>query len=198
MRTTSVGGGASRWGNRGNFSMTVWVVTLATPNPNRPYRGTSEDHNAATMSPRSRASASRPVIIRRMRPRRRWLGSTVTLLTPAAATLPPGTVICKLYTPAAPTNRSPSQATRLRSNSRSLRSLSSSAGSGSCPKAMATVRRRAASCSGTRSLISTVTVRRLSGADRRVGSLDRRKESRSRRLEIFRGAPAEFSGVGTA
>ena len=50
-------------------------------------------------------------------PRRRWVGSTPTRVTPATAASAPGTRIRKPYEPVVPTIVLPSEATKVRSYS---------------------------------------------------------------------------------
>jgi hypothetical protein len=63
-------------------------------------------------------------------PRRRWLGSTPTTVTPAHGTIAPGTVISNGKTPAPPTISLPSNVACMRSTGSSFekRSISSSPG----------------------------------------------------------------------
>jgi hypothetical protein len=58
----------------------------ALPYLYRPYSMDSEAHSAASDSPRSAMSDSRRRIIDRKMPRLRWVGSTLTSVTPATGT----------------------------------------------------------------------------------------------------------------
>src|SRR6266542_640481 len=88
----------------------------------------SEAHSAAIGSPRSRMSSSWRRINDVSTPRLRWVGSTPTWVTPAAGTMPPGTVSWNVYAPAVPTIRPSWNAARLRSASNTERSSSRSSG----------------------------------------------------------------------
>ncbi len=57
----------------------------------------------------------------RMTPRRRWVGRTVTAVSPPAATVPPGTASTKGSAPDVPTTAGPSYAATRRSKSSCLR-----------------------------------------------------------------------------
>jgi hypothetical protein len=62
------------------------------PYPYRPYSTDSEARSAASDSPRSALSDSCRRIIDRKMPRLRWVGSTLTSVTPATGTTTPGTL----------------------------------------------------------------------------------------------------------
>ncbi len=93
----------------------------------------SEAKSAATASPRPRTSASRRRIRLDKIPRRRYEGSTLTAVTPAIVAAPPGTVMRKVTAPAVPTMSEPSNAARLRSNSKTVSSCCSSGSVGYVP-----------------------------------------------------------------
>src|SRR4029079_4122881 len=76
-------------------------------------------------------------------PRRRWVGSTPTQLTPAAGTVPPGTVTSREYAAAMPTSRSSSYAPMSRPGSWVSRADSSSSGGAVMPNAWASTSRNA-------------------------------------------------------
>src|SRR5918998_3797949 len=78
----------------------------------------SEAHSAATGSrPCSWSSVSWRRMTAVSTPRRRWLGATLTQVTPAQGTTPPGTVSSRLWTPDVATTRSPSHSPSERSSS---------------------------------------------------------------------------------
>ena len=83
-------------------------------------------------------------------PRRRWVGATPTMVTPAAGTsAPPGRVRSMVKVPVPPTHSSPSSAPMLRSGSQSEASSSTTWADGSgSPKPRQTGSMNASSSSG--------------------------------------------------
>jgi len=94
----------------------------------------SEAQSAASGSPPARVSSSWRRIIEVRIPRRRWVGSTPTTVTPAVGTMAPGTVISNGNDPAPATIALPSVATSIRSTGRNLEKRSESSSEGSQPK----------------------------------------------------------------
>ena len=81
-----------------------------------------------TASPRSAAARSPSAISPVSRPRRRWVGATVTAVTPSAGTVrPPGTVSSKGTVRNEPTHVPPSKAPQARLRSGRIRSSQKSA-----------------------------------------------------------------------
>src|SRR4051812_7789059 len=157
-------------------------------------------------SPRSAAWSSIIPISSRRIPRRRCVGSTPTIVTPAVGTrAPPGTTICWLYTPAQPTIWSSSNAANVRSTSTTFLSVAISSGSGrGSENAMASDAKKSSSSSGTiarknRSVIggslsaerrASASVEQRVEADREAGPIgdrsDREEHARHERRPVQR------------
>src|SRR5918998_2141002 len=109
----------------------------------------SEAHSAATGSrPCSWSSVSWRRMTAVSTPRRRWLGATLTQVTPAQGTTPPGTVSSRLWTPAVATSRSPSHSPSERSSSACAGTASTKAAGGSSANAVNRARLNAGHSSG--------------------------------------------------
>src|SRR5919107_3215524 len=97
----------------------------------------SEAHSAATGSrPCSWSSVSWRRMTAVSTPRRRWLGATLTQVTPAQGTTPPGTVSSRLWTPDVATTRSPSHSPSERSSSACAGTASTKDAGGSAANAV--------------------------------------------------------------
>src|SRR5918992_3862498 len=107
----------------------------------------SDAYRIASGSPRSWTSSSCRSMSSRRIPRRRWLGSTPTQLTPAALPQPPGVVSSNGYDAVTPTGRPSSQAASSRSSCIILRWRSNSSSFSSSPKAVEVARRTEGSSS---------------------------------------------------
>lgn len=107
----------------------------------------SEAHSAARGSPHPCNSPKCCAMKRRRRPRRRWVGSTLTMVVPAVGMVLPGTVNVRLNAPNVATMWGPSKAARNRSNSAMWRARSLCSGVGSKPKGTPMVWRNASNSS---------------------------------------------------